>query len=159
MLRTVLKFSKCGSVSSDGIPACLSKWILFLLSRCQSSFLVSSLNAPLKLCQACFLSSHLFFVVFFLPQDLALCRLVCSESEMETLAKHPAAGTRGLSFYQRYPCHRRPAAASARVLGWHLQDSGGIRFQLVGSDWDWPASQPSAPGTGALDRSRSVPRL
>lgn len=127
MLCTVLKFSKCGSVSSVGIPTCLSKWILFLLSRCQSTFLVSSLNAPLKLCQACFLYSPLFFW----PQDVMLCRLVCSESEMETLDKHPAAETSGLALIGAIPVigvHQRPGVTLAQVLGWRLQDGGGIRF-------------------------------
>lgn len=122
MLRTVLKFSKCGPVSSPGIPASLSKYILFLPSRCQSSFLVSSLNAPVKLCQACFLSACLFFLL----QDVALCRFVCSLS----LKRRCRPNIQAISFsgILVIGVHRQPGLKLAQVLACRLQDGGGIRF-------------------------------
>lgn len=79
---------------------------------------------------------------------------------METLAKHPAAER---SFYGLLSVilvigvHQRPGVKLAQVFAWRLQDSGGIRlgsFEATGI-----GVQASAPGTRALDQSRSVPRL
>ena len=56
----VLRFSKCGSVSSDRMLTRPSKHTLFLRSRCQSYFLVSSHDGPVQICQACFLRCSLF---------------------------------------------------------------------------------------------------
>lgn len=119
----VLKFSKCGPVSSAGIPRSLSKCILFLPSRCQSSFLVSSPNVPVKLCQACFLSSRLFL----LPQDVALCRFVCCLSLKRRRRPNIQAFIGGILVIG---VHRWPGLKLAQVLA--AAGYGSARLKRLG---------------------------
>lgn len=88
ILCLVLRFSKCGSVSSDGSLTRPSKHTLFLLSRCQSYFLVSSHNGPVKLCQPCFLCSSLFASWLNFMQ---ICLFWECGFETETLPHQPQA--------------------------------------------------------------------
>lgn len=76
---------------------------------------------------------------------------------METLAKHAAAKTALIGHILVIGVQQRPGIKLAQVLGWRLQDGGGIQFSS--SEATGIGVGASAPGTRALDRSRSFPRL
>lgn len=82
----MVTFSKCGTVSSDCMLTCQSKHTLFLHSRCQSYFLVSSHNGPVKLCQACFLCTRplaLNFMQHFLESEYSLAMATEPQAKWE----------------------------------------------------------------------------
>lgn len=119
---SLLRFSKCGSFSSDGILTCPSKHTLFLHSRCQSYFLVSSANWAVKLCQACFLCSSLFAPWFnFLQVCFYLKNMVWDRDA----AKPTTGKISAFLFHQWPPCHQCPPVASSKgTLGFGFVFSG-----------------------------------
>lgn len=158
----MLRFSKCGSVSSDHMLICLSKHTLFLHSGCQSYFLVSSHNAPVKLCQVCFLGWSCS-----LPDDLILSRFVCSNNIVwdgnECWSNNHRQNKYTLS-YQRCSCHRCPPVASNKVSlglrfmfsGQHQKRTGFTSFEVIRIGVAL-ALMAFRPWIGAPQRSRYAP--